>query len=88
MVGSWSTPFDIGVKGIHSVLANGRVLLFSYPYRAVGSDAYVWNPATGGSTNVSLSWNRDIFCSGHSFLADGRLFMTGAMCTAAPSGSV
>lgn len=78
VVGAWSAPFDIGVKGIHSsVLPNGRVLLFSYPFRAVGSDAYVWNPATGGSTNVSLSWNRDIFCSGHSFLPDGRLLLTG-----------
>ncbi|MBA3264389.1 MAG: DUF1929 domain-containing protein [Thermoleophilaceae bacterium] len=78
VIGSWGAPFDIGVKGIHSVvLPNGRVLLFSYPYRAVGSDAYVWNPATGASTNVSLSWNRDIFCAGHSFLADGRLLLTG-----------
>lgn len=78
VVGAWSAPFDIGVKGIHSVvLPNGGVLLFSYPYRAVGSDAYVWDPVTGGSTNVSLSWNRDIFCAGHSFLADGRLLLTG-----------
>ena len=77
-IGAWGAPFDIGVKGIHSiVLPNGRVLLFSYPYRAVGSDAYEWNPATGATTNVSLSWNRDIFCAGHSFLADGRLLLTG-----------
>ena len=77
-IGAWGAPFDIGVKGIHSVvLPNGRVLLFSYPYRAVGSDAYEWNPATGATTNVSLNWNRDIFCAGHSFLADGRLLLTG-----------
>ena len=77
-IGAWGAPFDIGVKGIHSiVLPNGRVLLFSYPYRAVGSDAYEWNPATGATTNVSLTWNRDIFCAGHSFLADGRLLLTG-----------
>jgi Domain of unknown function (DUF1929)/Concanavalin A-like lectin/glucanases superfamily/Kelch motif len=78
VVGAWSAPFDIGVKGIHSsVLPNGRVLLFSYPFRAVGSDAYVWNPATGSSTNVSLASSRDIFCGGHSFLPDGRLLITG-----------
>jgi hypothetical protein len=78
VVGAWGAPFDIGVKGIHSiVLPNGRVLLFSYPYRAVGSDAYEWNPSTGATTNVSLTWNRDIFCAGHSFLADGRLLLTG-----------
>ena len=74
VMGSWSAPFDIGVKGIHSVvLPNGRVLLFSYPFHSVGSDAYVWDPATGGTTNVSLTWNRDIFCAGHSLLPDGRL---------------
>jgi hypothetical protein len=77
-VGAWGAPFEIGVKGIHSsVLPNGRVLLFSYPVKAPGSDAYVWNPQTGSSANVSLTWNRDIFCAGHSFLADGRLFVTG-----------
>lgn len=78
VVGSWSAPFEMGIKGIHSsVLPGGEVLLFSYPVRAVGSDAYVWNPATGALTNVSLGWSRDIFCSGHSFLPDGRLFLTG-----------
>ena len=43
VVGSWSAPFDVGVKAIHGgVLPNGQVLLFSYPFHAVGSDAYVW----------------------------------------------
>jgi len=78
VVGAWSAPFEMGVKGIHSsVLPGGQVLLFSYPVRSVGSDAYLWNPATGGTTNVSIGWARDIFCSGHSLLPDGRLFITG-----------
>jgi hypothetical protein len=78
VIGAWGAPFEMGVKGIHSsVLPGGKVLLFSYPFRSVGSDAYVWNPATGAMTNVSIGWNRDIFCSGHSFLPDGRLFVTG-----------
>jgi hypothetical protein len=78
VVGAWSPPFEMGVKGIHSsVLPGGQVLLFSYPVRSVGSDAYVWNPATGDMTNVSIGWSRDIFCSGHSLLPDGRLFVTG-----------
>jgi hypothetical protein len=77
-VGQWSAPFEIGVKGIHSqVLRNGRVLFFSYPVRAVGSDARVWDPASGATTDVSLTWNRDIFCAGHSLLPDGRVFVTG-----------
>lgn len=78
LVGSWSAPFSVGVKGIHSsVLPNGKVLLFSYPVTSLGSDASVWDPVTGVSTDVSLNWARDIFCSGHSLLADGRLFITG-----------
>ena len=86
-VGEWSAPFEIGVKGIHStVLGDGRVLLFSYPVRAVGSDARVWDPASGGTTDVSLGWNRDIFCSGHSLLPDGRVFITGGHVHAGPYG--
>jgi hypothetical protein len=78
IVGQWSAPFEIGVKGIHStVLGDGRVLLFSYPVRAVGSDARIWDPGSGGTTDVSLGWNRDIFCAGHSILPDGRVFITG-----------
>jgi hypothetical protein len=78
VTGSWSAPFDVGDTGIHSsVLPNGRVLLFSYPDQALGSDASIWDPATGGLSDVSLQWPRDIFCAGHSFLPDGRLFITG-----------
>jgi hypothetical protein len=86
-VGRWSAPFAIGVKGIHStVLGNGKVLLFSYPVQAVGSDARVWNPASGGTTDVSLAWARDIFCAGHSLLPDGRVFITGGHVHAGPYG--
>jgi hypothetical protein len=78
VTGRWSAPFDVGDTGIHSsVLPNGRVLLFSYPEQALGSDASVWDPATGDLSDASLQWPRDIFCAGHSFLPDGRLFVTG-----------
>ncbi len=80
LVGAWSAPFDLGVIPIHSVLlATGKVLLFYYPSAAVGSEARLWDPATGnmtGITNVSLSRPRDIFCSAHTHLADGRLFIS------------
>ena len=80
VVGAWSAPFDLGVIPIHSiVLPTGKVLLFYYPSAAVGSEARLWDPATGsmtGITNVSLSRARDIFCSSHTHLADGRLFIS------------
>jgi hypothetical protein len=76
--GEWSAPFNIPAKGIHaSVLPTGKVLLFSYPVNEVGSDAWLWDPSTGITTNVSLTTDRDIFCVAQSFLADGRIFMTG-----------
>src|SRR5205823_4203483 len=77
-IGAWSAPFQLPVKAIHStVLPGGLVLLYSYPVHELGSDVWLWDPATGSTTNVSLQWPRDIFCSGQSLLADGRVFVTG-----------
>lgn len=78
LTGQWAAPINLGVKGIHStVLPNGKVLLYSYPVSAVGSDARLFDPATGGTTNVSINTQLDVFCAGHSLLPDGRLFNTG-----------
>jgi len=76
--GVWSAPFQIGVIAVHSVvLPTGKVMLFSYPSSSVGSSVRLWDPASGNITDVSLTRPRDIHCSGHSFLADGRLFISG-----------
>lgn len=40
------------------------------------SEAYVWNMATDERLRVANS-TTNLFCSGHSFLPDGRLFVTG-----------
>ena len=77
-VGAWSAPFDIGVIGIHSVmLPTGEVLLFSYIDTAIGSNARLYDPTTGTTTDVSIPYSRDAFCAGHSLLPDGRMFATG-----------
>lgn len=77
-IGAWTAPFNINQKGIHSqVLPNGKVLLFSYPQTTAGTSAIVWDPATGLSTDVSMSYSRDAFCSGEDLLPDGRVFVTG-----------
>lgn len=76
--GEWSAPFDLGVVGIHSaLLPTGKVLLFAYPDTGTGSPARVFDPATGTTTDVSITMDRDVFCAGHSLLPDGRLFVTG-----------
>lgn len=69
-----------------SVLPNGRVLFFTrdmltnasgqVKQRAGSSDAYVWNMATSVITPVPNS-TTNLFCSGHSFLPNGDLFVTG-----------
>jgi hypothetical protein len=38
--------------------------------------AYIWNPVTGTSREIDNT-RTDVFCSGHSFLPDGRLLVTG-----------
>jgi len=78
-IGEWSAPFNINVKGIHSqVLPTGKVLLFSYPRTGqIGSSAFLWDPSSGASTDVTVSYLRDAFCSGQNLLPDGRVFATG-----------
>jgi hypothetical protein len=78
-LGTWSAPFDLHVVGVHSTLVpGGEVLLFSYPgEHEHGSDTWTWSSTTGGSAQVHTFLRRDVFCSGHSVLPDGRAFVTG-----------
>jgi len=78
-VGRWSAPFDLHVIGTHStLLSDGKVLLFSYPDTGEhGSATWTWDSATAVCAHVSAIRRRDVFCSGHSVLPDGRAFVTG-----------
>ena len=69
--GSWSSPSPLPIVALHvSLLPTGKVLMWGH----LGTPQ-VWDPATGGLTAVpSPAW---VFCSGHSFLADGRLLVSG-----------
>jgi galactose oxidase len=78
VTGSWTKPFRLTLVSIHAVMLHtGNVLLFSWPNKTVGSDAVLWNPVSGKITNIALSYQRDIFCSGMSVLPDGRVFIAG-----------
>ncbi len=78
VTGSWTRPFGLSLVSIHAVMLHtGSVLLFSWPNKTVGSDAVLWHPASGKISNVALSYQRDIFCSGMSVLPDGRVFIAG-----------
>jgi hypothetical protein len=83
VAGAWSGPFDWGLVVIHShVLPNGKVLFWTRDKTAQGGDvlgstqARVWDPATGIFTLVPNP-TTNLFCSGHSFLPDGRLLVSG-----------
>lgn len=78
-----------GFIGIHThVLPNGIVLSWQghndnqfvtqYPGQHPGTDAYLLGPdlSRRNSTEFHISWT-NAFCTGHSFLPDGKLLITG-----------
>ncbi len=71
---------------IHAhLLPNGRVLLWPgeegpQQHKKTSQIAFVWDPVTGGSVEVDNT-RTDVFCSGHAFLPDGRLLVTGGHVT-------
>lgn len=71
--GRWGTPVTSPVVGIHvSMLPSRKVLLWG---RA--GDAHLWDPASPGAGFALMSAPYEVFCSGHSFLPDGRLLVAG-----------
>lgn len=71
-VGQWSAVQSWPAVAVHAhLLPTGKVLFWAY------SDGIrLWDPATGAITNAA-SAGRNVFCSGHSFLSDGRLIVPG-----------
>jgi len=81
-LGLWTAPQSLGMIGIHAALLNtGNVLLWGYPIGRAGgpSPVRLLNPTTGALTDLTLPFPTDIFCSGQSFLADGRLLVDGGL---------
>jgi hypothetical protein len=78
-VGAWSSQIPLGIVGIHAaLLRTGEVLYYELRGSAgQGSRARLFDPTTHASANVNIPFNRDIMCSGMSFLPDGRLLATG-----------
>jgi hypothetical protein len=76
--GSWEPLPDVPIFVVHAaVLRTGRVLLFSgtaevgYP-----TNSYLFDPATNAYVGPQ-AYAEDLFCSGHTFLPDGRLLVAG-----------
>jgi hypothetical protein len=71
IVGQWSGVIAAPIVQLHvSLLPNGRVLSWG-----LQGEPQIWDPVTGSFTAVPAP--SLLFCAGHDFLADGRLFVVG-----------
>jgi galactose oxidase len=69
--GEWSAPFAWPVVAVHlHLLPNGKVLSWG----RIG-DPQIWDPVSGRFAAAPSSTM--VFCSGHTFLPDGRLLVAG-----------
>jgi galactose oxidase len=81
--GKWLPKFDTQNVMIHAhVLPNGKVLFWSRREAGEGLDPHrctprIWDPKSGTITATPQLNIHNLFCSGHTFLPDGRLFVVG-----------
>jgi len=72
-VGRWSSVPNLPFYPVHvNALPTGRVMLWSDD----AGDPGLWKPSTQSTTPLAHP-GFDVFCSGHSFLPDGRLLVAG-----------
>ena len=76
VVGRWSRFSDLPFFPAHShVLPTGKVMICDGAF-ALGTEARLWDPATATVSPLTTP-GYNIFCSGHAFLANGRLVCSG-----------
>ena len=74
-IGQWSAPVELGLVAVNMVhLHTGKILMYGGENHG-GTSATLWDPVTGTVTAVPAPYN--VFCSGHSALADGRILVVG-----------
>src|SRR5437870_10568376 len=60
------------IAGHSHLLPNGKVLF--WPTYSNGDNPQLWDPATN-SVTAAVHAGYDLFCTGHSFLSSGKLFV-------------
>ena len=77
VAGTWANGPNLPYFPVHvSLLPNSTVMVWPGDGGVSGDDPRVWNPASGRVTTLSRA-GFDLFCTGHTFLPDGRLFVAG-----------
>ena len=81
VMGQWTRLTDFPFFPVHDhLLPSGKVMI--WPGHVIpgdpfsGDDPRLWDPANQTLTTLAKP-GYDVFCSGHAFLADGRLFVAG-----------
>lgn len=79
-VGEWSAAFPFPTIPIHAtLLPTGQVLFWDrHDFPTGDGHPRLWDPATGSfAKTAEPPPGHDLFCSGHTLLEDGRLFVAG-----------
>jgi hypothetical protein len=75
VTGQFSSVMNWPIVSLNAVLLHtGKVLIYDRP--SAGPTARLWDPGTNTFTSVPNNFT-DLFCSGHSALADGRILVIG-----------
>ncbi|WP_426733448.1 galactose oxidase-like domain-containing protein [Myxococcus faecalis] len=76
LVGRWSSVLTWPISATHlSLMPDGKVLFFG-EFAEGALPPRRWDPSTGALTTYPYA-GYNIFCSGHSFLSNGKLLVTG-----------
>jgi hypothetical protein len=73
-IGQWQGPVNMPLVAVHvTLMPNGKILVADG--QEFGPSAQVWDPVNNAFTAVTAPAN--IFCAGHTVMADGRVFVNG-----------
>ena len=75
-LGAWAPAGTFPVSATHTHLLPTGLVMFHGEFEEGLLPPRLWNPATGELSQLPVP-DYNIFCTGHSFLADGRLLVTG-----------